>query len=88
MSNEDLSELIGSLTQAVERVRITVQLRRLAHKKHSGLSFGQGGLNTSGMTREAMRTALQELKLHTARAAVAGRSGSENGPGSEIGSQP
>lgn len=33
MSNEDLGELIGSLTQAVERVRITVQLRRLATKK-------------------------------------------------------
>jgi hypothetical protein len=33
MSNEELGELIGSLTQAVERVRITVQLRRLATKK-------------------------------------------------------
>lgn len=33
MSNEDLGELIGSLTQAVERVRITVQLRRLAGRK-------------------------------------------------------
>jgi hypothetical protein len=36
MSNEDLGELIGSLTQAVERVRITVQLRRLASKKGGG----------------------------------------------------
>jgi hypothetical protein len=36
MSNEDLGELIGSLTQAVERVRITVQLRRLATKKGGG----------------------------------------------------
>lgn len=39
MSNEDLGELIGSLTQAVERVRITVQLRRLASKKGRGPSL-------------------------------------------------
>ena len=43
MSNEDLGELIGSLTQAVERVRITVQLRRLATKK------GAGGANAHSL---------------------------------------
>lgn len=33
LSHAELSELIGTLTQAVERVRITVQLRRLARGK-------------------------------------------------------
>ncbi|PSC70283.1 Kinesin-related 11 [Micractinium conductrix] len=66
MSNEDLGELIGSLTQAVERVRITVQLRRLASKKGGSgaqsfnLSMDAG--STGGMTREAMRRALEELQ--------------------------
>eukprot|EP00887_Chlorella_sp_A99_P008132 scaffold12.g8132.t1 len=77
MSNEELSELIGGLTQAVERVRVTVQLRRLQKKKSvSGLAFVQGGGTVSGMTREAMRAALHELQQHTARAASAG--GAEN----------
>lgn len=35
LSHAELSELIGTLTQAVERVRITVQLRRLARGKRN-----------------------------------------------------
>lgn len=48
MSNEELSELIGSLTQAVERVRITVQLRRLAHTKRNTGGRCAGGKGAGG----------------------------------------
>lgn len=37
LSAAELSELIGTLTQAVERVRITVQLRRLARGKRGSV---------------------------------------------------
>ena len=61
--------------QAVERVRITVQLRRLAHTKRGGSSGGLypggGGDKAQGMSREAMRAALDRLHMHTASAAGA-----------------
>lgn len=54
-------------------MRITVQLRRLARKKHAGLGVLGGGMGgAGGMTREAMRAALVELQAHTARAASRG----------------
>ncbi|KAL4435162.1 hypothetical protein ABPG77_001844, partial [Micractinium sp. CCAP 211/92] len=67
MSNEDLGELIGSLTQAVERVRITVQLRRLAGRKAGptgtpSFNLSHDSESRGGMTREAMRQALEELQ--------------------------
>ncbi|GAB4823550.1 hypothetical protein N2152v2_010596 [Parachlorella kessleri] len=72
MPNEGLSDLIGSLTSAVERVRITVQLRRLAHTKRG--SGGAGGLlpekSDKGMSREAMRAALDRLQAVSSSAAV------------------
>ncbi|KAL6784755.1 KIN7A [Auxenochlorella protothecoides x Auxenochlorella symbiontica] len=66
LSHAELSELIGTLTQAVERVRITVQLRRLARgKRGSNVSLLGGETPSTGMSREAMRAALQELQLHS-----------------------
>ena len=53
-------------------MRITVQLRRLARKKHSGLGVLGSQHSGAGMTREAMRAALTELQAHTARAVSRG----------------
>jgi hypothetical protein len=66
MSNDELRELVDSLTQAVERVRITVQLRRLASKKggaQPALNLSMDGGSAGGMTREAMRRALEDLQV-------------------------
>ncbi|KAK2078107.1 hypothetical protein QBZ16_003975 [Prototheca wickerhamii] len=71
LSHAELSELIGTLTQAVERVRITVQLRRLARGKRNSASLLSGSPAPSGgMSREAMRAALQELQLGSPSASL------------------
>lgn len=88
MSNEELGELIGSLTQAVERVRITVQLRRLAGRKagppstSASFNLSYDGDSGGGMTREAMRRALEDLQSngnHSRRTTALSEVSSEGG---------
>lgn len=73
LSNEELSELITMLGQSVERVRVTVQLRRLAGPSSKrpqsngqisllAMSGDRHGSPADGMTATQMKEAIQDLR--------------------------
>ena len=61
MHNEQLSQLILTLTQAVERVRITVQLRRMAASQVRAAAQVAGELCSSWTQRRVCKTCVVRL---------------------------
>jgi hypothetical protein len=97
LSNDDLNELIGGLTQAVERVRLTVQLRRIAVRAEGRApAVGDGEFAIVGaaaraagarMSMNEMKAALDDLRAYGARrAAAAAASTTADGGGGRGGS--